>query len=226
MWVKVTRRVACGRAAARFLPAIVAAFLRRCCLRAQPCGGLRRTRQARGDCDFKLRTVSTRALCSVRLHSSCTPVALRTTYAGPHCILGYPFVPPLLRYWYEGGRARRSNAAFCRKGYSVFHCVLLWHAVVRRWEAGRTAGGGTLPPPHRRRSNARLPSYAIVPHPAPRRVRSAILPSALTVRRPGGRPLHTLTYAPTCSPPESAARPAQTRRVHLCPPCRQHPCER
>ena len=47
-------------------------------------------KEGQGDCDFRLRTVRIRAQCSVRLHGSRTPVALRATYAGPPWILLYP----------------------------------------------------------------------------------------------------------------------------------------
>ena len=47
-------------------------------------------KEGQGDCDFRLRTVRLRAQCSVRLHGSRTPVALRATYAGPPWILLYP----------------------------------------------------------------------------------------------------------------------------------------
>ena len=66
------------------------AFLRRFWLRLQPRGSLRRPRRARGIAISRLRTVRIRAQCSVRLHRSRTPVALRATYAGPPWILLYP----------------------------------------------------------------------------------------------------------------------------------------
>ena len=141
-----------------------------------------------GDCDFKLRTVRIRALCSVRLHGSRTPVALRTTYAGPHCILGYPFVPPLLRYWYEGGRARRSNAAFCRKGYSVFHCVLLWHC------GSAALGSG----PHGGRRHASSPASAAFKRPPPV-IRNRSL--SRTTPRPVGNPPVSAHCPPPRRPP-------------------------
>ena len=54
-------------------------------------------KEGQGDCDFRLRTVRIRAQCSVRLHGSRTPVALRATYAGPPWILLLPLETPPLR---------------------------------------------------------------------------------------------------------------------------------
>ena len=80
----------CCSAFLRCFAAFAAAFLRRFWLRQQPCGSLRRPRRARGIAISRLRTVRLRAQCSVRLHGSRTPVALRATYAGPPWILLYP----------------------------------------------------------------------------------------------------------------------------------------
>ena len=64
--------------------------MRRCYLRAEPRGCLRRPRRDRGIASSRRRTVRLRAQCFVRLHGSRTPVALRATYAGPPWILLYP----------------------------------------------------------------------------------------------------------------------------------------
>ena len=176
--------------------------------------------------------ISSSAPCAFALCApcGCTAAALQSRYARPtRALIVFSGTPLYRRCSAIGMKAAGRGVLTQRSAARGIVCFIAFFcgiAARRRWEAGRTRAAARFLPPHRRRSNARLPSCAIVPHPAPRRVRSAIPASALTVRRPGGRPLHTLTYAPTCSPPESAARPAQTRRVHLFPPCRRHTRER
>ena len=86
-------------------------------------------KEGQGDCDFRLRTVRLRAQCSVRLHGSRTPVALRATYAGPPWILLYP----LKRRRSAGGLeaaercvlTRRSAAGARELGVALRSCVAL-----------------------------------------------------------------------------------------------------
>ena len=79
-----------GRCVLQLLCGFCGESLRRLWLRQRPCGSLRRPRRIRGIAISRLRTVRLRAQCSVRLHGSRTPVALRATYAGPPWILLYP----------------------------------------------------------------------------------------------------------------------------------------
>ena len=97
-------------------------------------------KEGQGDCDFRLRTVRLRAQCSVRLHGSRTPVALRATYAGPPWILLYP----LKRRRSARGRWRRGLAA-TRQARGRLGALRRISAVV--WEAagaGRCAAGAGM----------------------------------------------------------------------------------
>ena len=113
---------AARRAAAGFLPAIVAAFLRRCCLNAQPCVSLRRPRRARGI------AISGSALCAFApsVPCGCTAAALQSRCARPaRALLGFSYYPLKRRRSAEGLEA-------------AGRCAFAWRSAVvaKDWVGG------------------------------------------------------------------------------------------
>ena len=168
---------AARRAAAGFLPAIVAAFLRRCCLNAQPCVSLRRPRRARGI------AISGSALCAFApsVPCGCTAAALQSRCARPtRALLGFSFTPrnaaAPLRGWRRRGAAFWCRAPPCCKWLgccSAFcRCVAAFAATSLRRCRRREPPCGSLRRPRRDRGIASSPysllgfsSHPFVPPP-------------------------------------------------------------